>query len=339
MSKYVVLRLLDSFFRHKLLHVLPIVAFTALGVWHVGTQEVEYQAKGVLLVEDETLLTSLTNVGGDGNGFQAPSNRVSTEVNALLQTDAFVSSVASGAGIGSDPPPERIERIQASIGSYPVGENLVHIWSNDIDPERARAKAAATIESLIQFQIDTAVGDSAAAEGVLDPLTAQYRDDLTAARQALADYLREHPVSDEGARPSNEQFRVDQLTAALTKADVRYSDALEKEESARLAKTQAESAIQGRFQVVDEPQVPSSPVGRLRTRALALAVFLLVGGIMTAASIVLGAVLDQSVRYPLDVTTRLGVKVLGVVPDTSAWQQAPRSEGVGGSADEQVIAT
>jgi hypothetical protein len=334
-----VLRLLDSFFRHKLLHILPIVAFTALGVWYVGTQDVEYQAKGVVLVEDETLLTSLTNVGGDGNGFQAPSERVSTEVNALLQTEAFVAGVAKIAGIGTDLPPERIERIQASIGSFPVGENLVQIWSNDIDPERARAKAAAAIDNLIQFQIDSEVGDSAAAEGVLDPLTEQYRDDVTAARDALADYLQDNPVADDGVRPSNEQFRVDQLTAALTKADARYTDALEKEESARLAKTQAESAIMDRFQIVDEPQVPASPVGRLRTRALALAVFLLVGGIVTAASIVLGAVLDQSVRYPLDVTTRLGVKVLGVIPDTSGWQHPPGSDDQEDSDGGQVMAT
>lgn len=339
MSKYVVLRLLDSFFRHKLLHILPIVAFTALGAWYVVTQEVEYQAKGVLLVEDETLLTSLTEVGGDGGGFQAPSERVSTEVNSLLQTDAFVTSVATTAGMGPDVSPERIERIQASIGSYAVGENLVHIWSNDIDPERARAKAAATIESLIQFQIDTAVGDSDAAEGVLDPLMEQYRDDVTAAREALADYLQDNPVTDEQVRPSNEQFRIDQLTAALTKADARYTDALEKEESVRLAKTQAESAIEDRFQIVDEPRVPTSPLGRLRTRALALAVFMLVGGILGAASIVLGAVLDQSVRYPLDVTTRLGVKVLGVIPDTSRWQPPTHLEDDAAVGDIRTMST
>lgn len=338
MSKYVVLRLLDSFFRHKLLHILPIVAFTALGAWYVVTQEVEYQAKGVLLVEDETLLTSLTEVGGDGGGFQAPSERVSTEVNSLLQTDAFVTSVAKTAGIGAVSP-ERIERIQASIGSYAVGENLVHIWSNDINPERARAKAAATIESLIQFQVDTAVGDSDAAEGVLDPLTEQYGDDVTAAREALADYLQDNPVSDEQVRPSSEQFRIDQLTAALTKADARYTDALEKEESVRLAKTQAESAIDDRFQIVDEPRVPTSPLGRLRTRALALAVFMLVGGILGAASIVLGAVLDQSVRYPLDVTTRLGVKVLGVIPDTSRWQPPTHLEDDAGVDDIRAMST
>lgn len=339
MSKYVVLRLLDSFFRHKLLHILPLVAFTALGVWYVVTQDVEYQAKGVLLVEDETLLTSLTQVGGDSSGFQTPADRVSSELNSLLQTDAFVTDVASNAGIGSDLARERIERIQASIGAFAVGENLVHIWSNDIDPERARAKAAATIENLIQFHIDSEVGDSAAAEGVLDPLTEQYRDDLAVARQALTDYLVAHPIGEGETRPSDEQFRVDQLTAALTKADTRYSDALAKEESARLAKTQAESAIENRFQIVDEPKLPTSPLGRLRTRALMLAVFLLVGGIMTAASIVLGAALDQSVRYPLDVTTRMGVKVLGVIPDTSSWERPSRRDDDGNTFADRRAAT
>lgn len=327
MSRYVVLRLLDSFFRHKLLHLLPVVGFAALGVWYVATQDVEYQAKGVLFVEDETLLTSLTDVGSDGNGFQPPAERVSTEVNSLLQTEAFVTTVATDAGLGSELTPEQITQLQASIGAFPVGENLVHVWSNDLDADVARAKAAATIDSFVQFQIDSAFGAGTAAQGVLDPLTEQYRRDVAAARQALADYLGANPVRNEAVRPADQQLRVDQLTTALTEATTRYNDAIEKEESARLAAAQAEDAVHDRFQVVDEPQVPTAPLGRLRTQALALAVFLLVGGILSAASVVLGAALDQSVRYPLDVTTRLGVRVLGVIPDTSGLRQAPARKG------------
>jgi uncharacterized protein involved in exopolysaccharide biosynthesis len=325
-SRYVVLRLLDSFFRHKLLHLLPIIAFAALGVWYVATQEVEYQAKGVLLVEDETLLTTLTEVGNDGNGFQAPAERVSTEVNALLQTEAVLTTIAEQAGLGTALTTEQLRQLRESIGAFAVGENLLHVWSNDVDADTARAKAAATIDSFIEFQIDSAVGAGAAAQGVLDPLTEQYRRDVAAAQQALADYLRANPVRNEGLRPADQQVQVDQLTTALTEANTRYTDALEKDESARLATAQAEDAVRDRFQVVDRPQVPTSPLGRLRTRALALAVFLVVGGILSAASVVLGAVLDQSVRYPLDVTTRLGVRVLGVIPDTSAWRRPPARE-------------
>lgn len=326
MSNHVVLRLLDSFFRHKWLHILPVVVFTALGAWYVSSRAVEYQASGVLLVEDETLLTSLTNVGGDGNNlWQSPAERAANQVNSLLQTKSFAGDVARNAGTSDATQPDVIG-IQRSVGAFAAGENLVHVWSNDTDPQVARAKAAAAIDTLIEFRISSAVGDGTAAEGALDPLTEQYRDDLTAARKALDEYLNENPSPADATRPPNEQFRIDQLSSTVATAEARYTDALQKEESARLTAEQAENAIRDRFKIVDQPEVPTVPQGRMRTRLLSLAVFMVVGAIVTAASIVLGAVLDQSVRYPLDITSRLDVKVLGVVPDTSGWT-LPVDEG------------
>lgn len=336
MSDYVVLRLLDSFFRHKILHVLPLIAFAALGVWYVATQEVEYQAKGVLLVEDETLLTSLSGVGGEGNGFQSPADRISIEVNSLLQTDAFVRDIAERAGLGGELTAFQVSLVRGSIGAYPAGANLVHVWANDSVPEAARDKAAAAIEGLIQFQVDSAVEDSSTAETVLDPLTKQYRDDLREANRELTAYLNDHPLPASGVRPPDEQFRVDQLTRSVSQAEGRYADALQKEESARLARTQAQSSVEDRFEVVDQPQLPVAPLGQLRTKVLNVAVFMTVGFILSIASVVLGAVLDQSVRYPLDVTMRLDTEVLGVIPDTSGWDRPGRKEPAAATGPNDV---
>ncbi len=271
-------------------------------------------------MEDQTLLSSLTDVRGAEGGYQTPATYTSRHLNALLQTDAFVSAVAERAGFGTAATlaPEHHRMMRSSIGSWEAGENLVHVWSTHEDPEVAREFAAATIESLIQWQIDAEVGQSTAAEGFLEPLTDQYREDLAAAREALASYLRANPVPADADRPEAEQLTIDGLAAEVSDAGARYTDALAKEESARLATAQVESDVRNRLQLVDAPETPPSPESGLKTSVVVLAVFLATGALLSAAAVVVGAVVDPSLRFPAEVRRRLGVDVLAVLPEAPA---------------------
>ena len=329
MPSHALLRLLDSFFRHPVLYLLPLVLFALLGAFVVVNQETEYRSDGVVFVEDRTFLSSLTEVRGAEGGYQTPAGYTSGQLNSLLQTDAFLAAVVEQSGL-ADPAtlaPADYEQLRSSLGSWEAGENLMHVWAAHQQPEVAHGLAGATIESLIQWQIDADISQSSAAEGFLNPLTDRYREDLAAARESLEEYLQSHPAPEDGERPASQQLVIDGLTAEVSDANARYTDALGKEESARLATAQAESDVRNRLKVIDEPKVPVSPQGSLRTSAITLALFLMIGTVLSLGAIVAGAVVDPSLRFPSDVERRLGVDVVASLPDASAWTIAsPQTE-------------
>lgn len=325
MPSHTIHRLLDSYFRHPLLHLLPLAVFAVLGVAYVGNIESRYRADGVLLVEGQTFLSSLTQVRGADSGWETPASRTSRQLNSLLQTDAFMSSVVANSELAdpADLGAGDLQQLRGSIGSWEAGENLVQVWSSHEQAEVAFRLAGATIETLIDWQIDSEVDQSTAAETFLSPLTQQYREELNAAQSELEEYLRANPGPAEGERPATQQIVVDRLTAEVSGASARYADAVAKEENARLATAQVESDVMSRLQLIDEPQLPTAPEGSFRATLVSLAAFLATGGLLTIAAIIAGAAADQTVRFPQDVRRRFDLDIVAVLPDASAWSLAP----------------
>ena len=77
MLRLVILRILESYFRHRWLYLLPIVLSVALAAYFVVNEKQSYYAQGVLYVQNESYLASLTNVT-DNSGcllYTSPSPR------------------------------------------------------------------------------------------------------------------------------------------------------------------------------------------------------------------------------------------------------------------------
>lgn len=315
MPRHAILRLLETFFRHPVLHLIPLIAFLALGGWYASSQEETYQAGGVVLVDDQTLLSSLTGLRGSEAGLETPAQYTSNQLNALLQTDTFVLAVAKVAGVGDATTltGDDLQEVRQSLGSWATGRDLVYVWSEHANPQVARDLADASIRSLIDWKIDSELTDSVAAEDFLSPVTERYREELVAAREALADYLRENPAPGEDDRPAVEQVAIENLEMAVTDAEVRYTEALSNEEAARLAAAQAESDIRNQLRLLDAPTVPTAPETSLRNLAVALLAFLAVGAMLSIASIVVGTLADRTLRFREDID-RLGLETLAQIP-------------------------
>jgi hypothetical protein len=315
MPSHAIVRLLESFFRHPLLHLLPLVAFATLGGWHVSSQQETYRSGGVLLVADQTLLSSLTGLRGGESGWETPAQFTSGQLNTLLQSDTFVIGVAERAGVGDATTltGDDVQELRDSLGSWGTGRDLVHVWAEHEDPRTAQRLADATIQRLIHWRVDNEVSDSVAAEAFLAPIRERYAEELAAARAALADYLRD-TAPREGDRSAVEQAMIKDLTVALTDAEMRYAGALADEETARLAAATAESDVQSQLQVLDAPTLPTAPETSLRTLAVAFAAFIVVGLILSLASIAVGMLSDRTVRFREDVD-RLGVELLAQIPN------------------------
>jgi uncharacterized protein involved in exopolysaccharide biosynthesis len=317
-SRLVLPRLLESFFRRPLVCLLPALVFSALGVLSIVKSERTYASSGVLSVSNETLLSTLTEVGSQGGfSWETPATQTSRQINELLGTDQFARSVAEGAGLATaiDAGVYTLDQLRESVGAYDTGNNLVTVKASTGDAALAQKLATSTIDSFINWVIDGDIGESTAAEQFFEGLLANYEDDVDAARGALAQYLAEHPATDPDRRPAEEQSEIARLSADVDRAENRYSTALTSSENARLATEQARSDVSQRLRLVDTPQVPYLPESSRQAQLLKVAMYAVTGILLSIVLVVVGAALDHSLRFPDEVRRRIGLDVLAVVPE------------------------
>ena len=99
-SHPLVLRLLETFFRRWVLYLVPMVIFLGLGLMSVTGTKDTYVSTGVVYVDDESLLASITGVGSpSGQGYQTPAEVISEQMSSAFQTDGLVRSLAEQAGM------------------------------------------------------------------------------------------------------------------------------------------------------------------------------------------------------------------------------------------------
>src|SRR5262245_43222907 len=131
MVRLVLLRLLESYFRHRWLYLLPVALMTGLGILYVVKSPPVYYASGTLYVQGQTLLTSLTSGGSGGGWWSSPSQATVNEIRELLQTDAFVRSAIHETDLevemskGPLVVQETIQEFRQSISFQVLGDNLV----------------------------------------------------------------------------------------------------------------------------------------------------------------------------------------------------------------------
>jgi capsular polysaccharide biosynthesis protein len=329
MARLIILRLLDSYFRHRWLNLLPIVLMIGLASASFTLAEPEYVSRGRLYVQKAALLPSLTQLPSDGYTWRTPTQVALSELQELVQTEAFVRSViqktdleANMAG-GSDAIKQTMEQFRLELSLQQVGDSVIEIAVTNKIPKLAQQLAAATIDSYTRWKLNGDQQESAVAQSFFRDVLPGYQDNLQKARDALKTYLETHPVPLRGERPAQELLEIAQFQSAVDVATRRVENALEKEESARLAQAQAESSVRQDYLLIDAPTLPVNPETSLRQRLMAPLIFVIVGIILTVVCIIGGALLDRSFRFPLDVQTGLGLQVLALVPDVSRIVQPP----------------
>ncbi len=321
MLRLVLLRLLESYFRHRWLYLLPIVLMSAAAAVYVSSMAPTYAVSGTLYVQNGTLLSSLTDIRSDGFTYVTPAQATSSELYQLLNSHAFLRAIIqqtdmeSKMGQGETVAAETIDEAKAAISLQELGNNLVMISARHEMPRIAHQLADSTIETYIQWKINLNREESVAAQTFFTDLIKTYSAEVEPARQALDSYLKTRPRPIQGERPEEESAEIKRLQAALDTAEERLSRAENQEESARLALTQAESTVRQTYFVVDAPTRPLNAERSKKDLVLAIALFVFAGAFISATGIVGGALLDDSLRFPIDVVHGLGLPVLTMVPE------------------------
>ncbi len=334
MLRLVVLRLLESYFRHRWLYLLPIVSMIGLAAYFVMNSEQKYFATGVLYVQNESYLSSLTNVrDSDAAWFLSAAEVTSSELNELLQTDAFVRAIIQETDLekemigGESVVDDLIEQTRTSVWAFPSGDNQLVVGSQHEDPQIAYHLVNAVIEIYLRWQINAEQSESETANSFFGDVIELYESELAAARDEMRQYLEAHPLPIRNDRPETEQLEISRLQNAIDLSATRLATALDKEENTRLAMAQIESDTRQNYFLIDAPSVPVEPKGSIKDIAIQVAIFVGVGIALSLAAVIGAAIIDRSFRFPIDVTNRLDLVVLSTIPDITPhykWYQFRR---------------
>lgn len=332
MIRLIILRVLESYFRHRWLNLAPIALMLVMAAGFVATSKPEYVSRGTLYVQKASLLSSLTKIQEDGFSWRSPTQIAVNELYELLQTNAFIRSaikktdLESSMAEGPDAVTAVMDLFRESVQVQMVGDNLIEFSARHEDPKLSQQLAASTIDAYTQWKLNGDQQESAVAQSFFAQVIPPYQAELQRARDELQTFLEDHPQPLRGERPPEEQVQIAQLQSAIDLASTRLASALEKEESARLAQSQAESNVRQNYLVIDAPAEPIRPERGLKSVALSAAIFVVLGVILSCASIIGGALLDRSVRFALDVRNSLDLPVLAQVPDITRLAVTPAAE-------------
>jgi capsular polysaccharide biosynthesis protein len=320
MVRIVVLRLLESYFRHRWLYLVPIIITLVAGGLYTASTPASYSASGRIYVSQQNLLADLTSSNTGGSWWVSPAQSTVAEINELIGTRAFIRSVIGKTDLEqqmADGPVavgETITYARKILNVQSVGDKLVEISATGEDATIAYQIVGATMDAYVQWKINSGYQESTAASTFFDNLMKPYQDEVDQTRSDLITFLTDHPQPVRGDRPPEEQMELNRLQTLVTKAEDRFNSARDNGESARLSQAKSESVTKQTYMVIDQPQMPQDAVLSSKTIIMNIAIFLAVGIFLAGAGIIGGALLDHSLRFPIDVRHGLSLPVLAMVP-------------------------
>ncbi len=307
-------KVLDVFFRHKFLIILPLVILTLAGAaasW--SRQTTEYSSSAHIWTQKTPLLSS--SLGGQGGAFTSPAAHQSRVLNDLLRLNSFRLSVAAKVdGLAGQDPESQVTAVRKDTAVFSSGTNVLTIRHTDEYPALAQGIVEAIIETYSETFQSGVIGEADAAQAFYEERLEGARVELDESELALASYqgtLQPESVSETTASDP-------ELTALLE--DVRRAQRDYDEQLGRLEGIylQRDAALEGRdlsFQVMDPPNLPSGPVATPKTDLLMLPILGLLLGVSTSGIVLFALIrLDDSIRMPGE-ARRLGVPVLAVIPE------------------------
>lgn len=316
-------RIIETYFRHRWLNILPILLMLIAGVLYLVFGPVEYKSSGVFYVQGDSILESIAGTGSQAIDFdfRSPSQKTAEELNELLKTNNFLVTIISQTVLREQlenpeiPVLETLEEVREGIQITGQGKNQVYIDVRWEDPETAFQLSDAIVNTYLQWLIQNDRQDSDSALQFFEELLPEYQNARIASQQEVEQFLRDHPEPIRGDRPALEQYRLERLQANYQVAEQRYNETLGKLDNAKLNVALAESSIRQNYRLLDEPKVPEEPEQTLTDIAIEMAIFITVGLVLSVLLVLGSTLLDKSLRFPIDARYALQAPVLTAVVD------------------------
>ncbi len=311
-------RLLENFFRHKLLCIVPLLLIVGAGVYQASKVKAQYKSIGVVNVADNALLSSLTTQrGSDVASYETPSQATTRQINELLRTDQFTIKVlnASGMDRSATPSLDALLKVRSNVSAVSTGNRLLAVTATSSDPTTSFKLAQATINQFMQSVLDVQIKDSTEAAAFWSNLVTTYQAEVNAAEKATSDWIKANPAPAAGTlRSFDDQLQLQRLNDDITRAQAQVTDAQNKVQDANLLTQQSKSSVGEGLQVVDQPTTPTAPEPIKTKRALMVAIYLILGLLIIGSFVMISTLFDRSVRSAEDIRAACGLDVVATVP-------------------------
>ena len=162
-------RFIETFFRHRFLHLVPIPILLVVFAVSYVTTKTTYGSNGTMWIERQTLLASITSNQQD-NTWVTPAQTTVDEFTELLQTDAFIRAVVKGTSLESEMTKGQavqttlFANVRKWVWTQTLGNNIIAISAAHANAEVAQQLAAATIEAYLTWRINNDRQDSQVAQ-------------------------------------------------------------------------------------------------------------------------------------------------------------------------------
>jgi uncharacterized protein involved in exopolysaccharide biosynthesis len=299
------IRILDQFFRHKFLLAVPVLVFTALGVfWMLFSSNPYYASRATIWVEKPTEISGASVT--DFSAYIPPAQNQATSMRELLGTRSFLIGVAKKTGSTGDVPDTRLVDIKDHTFIAPYGDHVLYVESRYNDPVKAAANSKAVIDTMTEMYAAQIKAQAERSSVFYEQQVNSTKETYDATSLQMQAFLRTHPQLLTIDRESLDRLGVIQdpelgrVYAAQQTALTNYNAAYARLADSKIAVTSS-NATAAYFSVVDEPRVPANPV-RLSKRSLLIkpATGFVMGLVGSTALFLLLWRSDRKVRFASD---------------------------------------
>lgn len=309
-------RLAEAFFRRWPILLVPIIVLAVLGAYQATKVSKTFTSAGSLSVVSSTALSQINGNGSQSGGYESIATTTAREINELMGTDAFATTVADNAQLTGALKSGQVTlaQVRSYVSAGASGDNIVKIGANTPFADLSQKLAQSLVTSYRDHVLSNETGGLTGAVTFLTSELSDAQGKLDAANGALDDFVQQHPSPVSGNRPDEEQLQLSRLNAAVDSAQQSVNSFQDKLNEANLQLRQSQSDIDQRYRVVDTPEIPTAPNATKIQQLVAFMVFLFLGVAIAASMLVVIAMLDHTVRTTADVSSIPGLAVLAAIP-------------------------
>lgn len=336
-------RLLETFFRHRLLLLGPVALVMVGAIGWVLIQPPMYDSTVRIWAERQTLVPD-----PNSNPYLTPAQEQAAVLTELVSTKYFDAKVGkrsqladgirSGAAHNQGGIRTRLARTLGLAGSpgqlsdsqvddqvfrtivsqtivFPSGPEIITVTYRDGNRQMAALVAQAIVNQFMDEMLANRRLQADAAVAFFTSQMKQIQSDVAAADKAVDDYLLANPS--QRAANAIPDARLLQLRRDDDSAHQRLQSVLDKLDQARLNRVALDQSGVSGIRVLDNAETPTQPSSINRMVLQAVGVGLVLAALILVVGVLLFTWLDSTIRHPQEVETILDLHPVGSVPRVS----------------------
>jgi uncharacterized protein involved in exopolysaccharide biosynthesis len=332
------IRYLETFYRHRLLLLAPVLLAVLFGVALVGVRQPMYESSAMIWLDGPAMDT-----GVPANSTLTLADQQAGVISELLSTHAFTAKVAQRGGLSdylqqTNPQGGWLSRLRSIVGggsgwSVSVsGSDQNGIGDAAYTVLNRNLKVAADGPQIVALSFDAPSAGVAQStlRAVIDQFSDETLDVRRAQSQTVVDFFQQQ-VTDQAATLSAADARVaayaaqhpkagstDLTLVALQRSDdlarQRYEGLLSELDQAKLDQAALNQAGGTGLRLIDPPNLPAARVGSTSTLVHAGIAGLAAGLLIMLFCLLALTAADNSLHRPEDVRSALGFRLVGTIP-------------------------